>query len=257
MSAGGSESGGWKAWRIGRSGPAEFAALSVMGLFLAAFSAFESERNAFWVSLLYWQAAMLGGGVIASLIEPPLHRLMTGRPRLFAVSQAIAMTPPIAVWIWVLSNLFEDRGWRLDLFALLIVPVFNVNVAVVILAWLLRGALAPRHRPASPDAPPPELRAKLPPRLARARLIAVEAEDHYLRIHTDAGSDLIHMSLSSALAALKDRDGLQVHRSWWVARRAVEAARWRKGRGVLTLTGGIEAPVSESRAAAVRALDWA
>lgn len=228
-----------------------------MGLFLAAFSAFESERNALWVSLLYWQGAMLGGGVIAALIEPPLLRRLPGRPRLFAVLQAVAMTPPITAWVWCLSNLTEDRGWRLDLLGLLVVPVFNVNVAVVILAWLLRSALAPRHRPASPEAPPPELRAKLSPRLARARLIAVEAEDHYLRVHTDAGSGLIHMSLSAALASLRDHDGLQVHRSWWVARRAVEAARWRKGRGVLTLTGGLEAPVSESRAAAVRALDWA
>lgn len=257
MSANGSESGGWKTWRIGRSGPAEFAALSVMGVFLAAFSVFESERNALWVSLLYWQGAMLGGGVIAALIEPALHRRLAGRPRLFAVAQVFAMTPPIVAWIWVLSTLVEQREWNPGHLALLIVPVFNVNIAVVILAWLLRGALAPRHRAPSPDAPPPELRAKLPPRLARARLIAVEAEDHYLRIHTEAGSALILMSLSAALAALKDHDGLQVHRSWWVARRAVEAARWRKGRGVLTLTGGIEAPVSESRAAAVRALDWA
>ena len=65
------------------------------------------------------------------------------------------------------------------------------------------------------------------------------------------------MRLGDALEALKACDGLQVHRSWWVARRSVETVRWKKGRGALTLEGGLEAPVSETFAAAVRATDWA
>ncbi|WP_204283531.1 hypothetical protein, partial [Klebsiella pneumoniae] len=40
------------------------------------------------------------------------------------------------------------------------------------------------------------LRAKLPAALRHARLIALSAEDHYLRVHTDRGNALILMGLS-------------------------------------------------------------
>jgi DNA-binding LytR/AlgR family response regulator len=65
------------------------------------------------------------------------------------------------------------------------------------------------------------------------------------------------MKLADALDALADCDGLRVHRSWWVARHAVEQARWRRGRGELELRGGLVAPVSNRHAAEVKRLDWA
>jgi len=101
------------------------------------------------------------------------------------------------------------------------------------------------------------IREKLPPKLARATLIAVEAEDHYLRIHTDAGDALILMRLGDALEALEGRAGMQTHRSWWVAAAAVEHARFARGRGELTLSNGLTVPVSRAWAAAVKAVDWA
>lgn len=247
-------------WRLGRCGLAEFVGLSLVGLFLALFEAFDAAHGSLWHDLVYWQMAMLGGGLIAALIEPPIHRWLNDRPRLFAVVQTLAMTPPITVWIWLLANLFHGLDWRIGILVQIAASVLVVNAAVVILAWLLRATLADRlaaPAPAAPEAAPPDIRAKLPPRLARARLIAVQAEDHYLRVHTEAGSDLILMKFGDALSALSDHDGLQVHRSWWVARRSVEATRWKKGRGALTLEGGLEAPVSETFAAAVRATDWA
>jgi DNA-binding LytR/AlgR family response regulator len=137
--------------------------------------------------------------------------------------------------------------------------VLTINVAVVGLAWLTRSAFnRPLTRVSAPEGlAPPALRGRLPPRLARARLIAVEAEDHYLRIRTEAGSTLVLMRLADALAALEGADGFRVHRSWWVARTGVEAARWKAGRGELTLSDGAVAPVSRTYAAALRGTDWA
>lgn len=237
----------------------EFAGLGAMGLFLASFQIFGDTRGPVWATYLYWQLAMLGGGLIGALIEPSLHARLSDRPRLFALVQIAAMTPPITLWIWVLMNALHGGSWRLSLLPLISASVLVVNIAVVTLAWLLRAAFrrGPVHAASPPEAAPEAIRAKLPPRLARARLIAVQAEDHYLRVHTEAGSDLILMKFGDALSALSDHDGLQVHRSWWVARRSVETVRWKKGRGALTLEGGLEAPVSETFAAAVRATDWA
>lgn len=250
----------WRDWRIGRSGAPEFAGLSLIGLYMAAVGAFDSGSMPTAVRYFYWQAAMLGGGLIAALIEPLLEKVdvLARRPPLRAAAQAVAMTPPIAVFItWLSATTFRHRFDLLDV-RHGVLSVFVVDIAVVVLTVLLRLAYRkPAPRPVSDKAPPPAIRDRLPPKLARADLRAVQAEDHYLRIHTSAGQELILMTLADALAALADSDGLRVHRSWWVARHAVEHARWRRGRGELELAGGVVAPVSNRYAAEVKKVDWA
>jgi hypothetical protein len=247
------------AFRLGRSGAAELIALVLFGLFLAAIGPFGTDQTPTAIRYLYWQLAMMGGGVIAALIEPVVAGRLSGRPRLFAIAQLAAMTLPIAVWVSLLPVIMF--GWPLSGERVLqVLPsVLIINIAVVVLAWVTRKALNRRDpAPAVPDGiAPSALRAKLPPRLARARLIAVEAEDHYLRIRTEAGSALVLMRLGDALEALAGTDGFRTHRSWWVARTAVEAARWKGGRGLLILSDGSAAPVSRTYAAAMKGTDWA
>lgn len=243
---------------VGRAGLAEFAALVLFGLFLAAISAFETGHMPVGLRYLYWQLAMLGGGLIAASIEPLLARRLTGRPILFAATQLAAMTPPIALWVSLLPVVVFGSRASAERILPLLPDVMTVNVAVIVLAVLTRRALTPPARPpAGEGIAPAEIRTRLPPRLARARLIAVEAEDHYLRIRTGAGSALVLMRLADALAALEGADGFRVHRSWWVARTGVEAVRWKAGRGELTLSDGAVAPVSRTYAAALRGTDWA
>lgn len=245
--------------RLGRSGVAELAALVLFGLFLGAVGPFDTDRIPTVPRYLYWQLAMVGGGLISALIEPGLARRLVGRPRLFALAQLAAMTPPIAVWVTLMPTLVFGQsasGWNI----LSVMPnVLIINVAVVVLAWLTRKALGRRDPPmaAAEGLAPPVMRTRLQPRLARSRLVAVEAEDHYLRVRTEAGSDLILMRFADALSALANADGFRTHRSWWVARTAVEAARWKGGRGELALSDGSIAPVSRTHAVTLKGTDWA
>lgn len=111
---------------------------------------------------------------------------------------------------------------------------------------------------AEPDpaaSPPARFLARIPARLGRD-LIALEMEDHYLRIHTRLGSDLILMRMRDAVAELDGMDGLQVHRSWWVARSAVERVD-RDGKTMtLTLANSRAVPVARDRQGEVRAAGW-
>lgn len=243
---------------IGRAGAVEFVALMLFGLFLAAIEAFETGQLPAPLRYLYWQMALVGGGVIAALIEPLLARRLEARPVLFAAAQLAAMTPPIAAWVSMIPVIVFGSQASAERILPLMPDVMTVNVAVIVLAVSVRRFLAPAVRPAASEGvAPPDIRARLPPRLARSRLVAVQAEDHYLRIRTEAGSALVLMRLSDALTALNGADGFQVHRSWWVARAAVEAARWRGGRGELVLSDGAVAPVSRTYAAGLRDTDWA
>ncbi len=91
----------------------------------------------------------------------------------------------------------------------------------------------------------------LPERLG-TDLIYIKSEDHYLEVHTTAGSSLIKMRFSDAVAELSDR-GIQVHRSYWVALRHVTRSVRSGKRTLLRLTGDHRVPVSVTHLPAVRA----
>ena len=249
-------------WRIGRTGAIEFAFAFLAGLFMAAVGAFGSETIPLVQRYAYWILAMVGGAVAAALVEPALWRIggLARRPPLLAVVQAFAMTPPVTAVGWVIHATILRHLMPPAMLAPLALSVFVVDVAVVIVAVLIRRATARivhPPQPASPSAVPQQIAAKLAPRLARAELLAVQAEDHYLRIHTAQGDALILMRFADALTSLEACDGVRVHRSWWVARRAVEEARFSRGRGELGLRNGLTAPVSRTYAPELRSMGWA
>jgi DNA-binding LytR/AlgR family response regulator len=64
------------------------------------------------------------------------------------------------------------------------------------------------------------------------------------------------MRLGDAIAAVETLDGAQTHRSWWVARPAVASVSRGDGRAVLTLSNGVEAPVSRTYAPKLREAGW-
>ena len=118
-----------------------------------------------------------------------------------------------------------------------------------------RPAAAARTATLDAPAPQPAFLERLPAHLG-TDLIALEMEDHYVRAHTALGSELILMRMRDAVAELQGVEGAQVHRSWWVARDAVEDVK-REGRNLrLVLPGGIEAPVSRTRVAELKQAGW-
>ncbi len=96
---------------------------------------------------------------------------------------------------------------------------------------------------------------RISPRLGSA-LLAIATEDHYLRVTTELGSELILFRLSDAVAELDPAAGQQVHRSYWVARRAVATVERNGHRTALVLTNGEKIPVSRTYLPALRAAGW-
>jgi DNA-binding LytR/AlgR family response regulator len=88
------------------------------------------------------------------------------------------------------------------------------------------------------------------------RVNALKGEDHYVRVFAAGGEHLILMRLRDAIAAVNDNEGVQVHRSWWVARPAVASVR-RVGRTAeLTLIDGTVVPVARDMMPRLRELRW-
>ena len=130
-------------------------------------------------------------------------------------------------------------------------PIFfgNVFVIAVVIAVVFEVVSA-NHE--TENSLPPAILDRLPFAL-RAPLIALSVEDHYVRVHTTRGNEMILMRLSDAMREVGTTNGLQVHRSHWVATDAIKSVQ-RKGDGaVLTLSNEIEIPVSRSNMPAIKA----
>ncbi len=132
----------------------------------------------------------------------------------------------------------------------LTIQVLLCNLAIGGLGWnLLRE---PRTQSGSCEVPRPcstseqALRAKLPTGIRNATILALSAEDHYVRVRTDRGEALILMNLATAIAALGEEAGVRIHRSHWVSRRLTEKASTRGYRHGVRINDEAVLPVSRS-----------
>lgn len=85
---------------------------------------------------------------------------------------------------------------------------------------------------------------RLPQELGKT-VIALSAEDHYVRVYTPEGDDLVLYRFSDAVREMPESMGMQVHRSHWVNLSAISSFE-ESGRGAsLTLNETITIPVSQ------------
>ncbi|WP_068877913.1 MULTISPECIES: LytTR family DNA-binding domain-containing protein [unclassified Phenylobacterium] len=225
-------------------------------LFLALSGAFGTGDAPLSTRLAYWMGLMLVGYVWGAFLARQFFRngrLRTGKLWLDAVIAALVMSAPFTVVVWFASSRAFDTRIPLARMWMLFGPVLLVSLALTAINLLLEARRAPETQ-AAPR--PPKFLDRLPLKLRGAEIWAVEAEDHYLRLHTSKGQDLILLRLADAIAELEGVEGAQVHRSWWVAREAITDARRGDGRAVLTLKGGAEVPVSRTYAGQLRERGW-
>ena len=231
-----------------------FYGLIALGVFLGfagPFGSFQSlaspQRYAYWFSLV---AAGYGLAIATlQILRPaaPFARL----PKLAAivVLGLISTLPMMFVVAWTLTLVFGRSTPPSELVSLYLSVAAVQLVIAGIAAWpFLRPA-----RPAPPAAGPSadQFFERVPDRLGRD-LLALEAQDHYLMVHTRRGSALIHMRLSEAVQILPPQLGFQAHRRWWVARDEVAGLRRDGHQTLIDLTGGLTVPVGRTFLAAVR-----
>ena len=221
---------------------------------------------------LYWTVAMLCGFTI---LEPTIYRVLHLAfrrnwhwPSALTISILAAAVPLTAAILLLETFMRHSPGWGFVTVATYYFYVLTITILVggVPTVWELyrHGVLTPP--PPQPPLPPASDErtpgTSEPPgnrllnRLAlerRGAILALSMEDHYVRVFTDAGESLILLRLSDAMAEVQDVPGLQIHRSHWVAARAVDRTeRLSDGRLRVHLVNGLTLPVSRTFARAVR-----
>jgi hypothetical protein len=87
--------------------------------------------------------------------------------------------------------------------------------------------------------------------IAPNELLAIEAEDHYIQVHTTRGNELIYYRFGDAIDEVTPLDGLRIHRSAWISKKAVERVEIEGRNMQVVLSSGARFRVSLSNRGAV------
>jgi hypothetical protein len=181
----------------------------------------------YYRAVFEWSESLATSGRLHGEFPPPELTLVYVATLLWSIAPGAT--------VWTIANYVYDR--------VLGVPRFRYPAARGQDAAETSVDSATAAAVSESAAPPPLLaRSRLP---ATAEIRAITAEEHYVRIYTSAGTDLVRYRFSDALAELGPvRAGMQVHRSWWV--RMDRVASWHdRGRSCeLELADGLRVPVS-------------
>lgn len=205
------------------------------------------ERYTFWLGL---GLAGYAGGLIAwRILETSPRFEPWGVAKRAVLAGSVSALPQTFVVFWAMSLLQPGRTASLLKLPLLYLAVAAVQM-ILLTAIVLIEQSAPslQHESEEPE-PPREGLAKWQP-------IALEAQDHYVRVHTIEGSRLVLQRLSDAIAEVSSVEGLQIHRGWWVASAAVTGTFVEDGRRWVRLVNGLAIPVSRARRREVLAQKW-
>ncbi|MGC6329276.1 LytTR family DNA-binding domain-containing protein [Rhizorhabdus sp. FW153] len=242
---------------------------------LGPFGSYESDvfrRMAYW-TCLFWIGSLLLWPAMVAALDAGRRR---GFPALFCFFAAVIVTSvPLALLGALQTYAFwPRRAAAMSMFDWYGLTIMVALPAMAALTWIEMGRNRPSFWRAGgpsvltampqpglsvPDNAPDPLAldhpAALPDHLLELAL-CLQMEDHHVRVHLPGRSYLHHGVLRDVVAALDEERGMQVHRSWWVDRRAID--RWeRDGRSVvLLLTNGLRVPVARNRIAHLRERGW-
>jgi hypothetical protein len=100
--------------------------------------------------------------------------------------------------------------------------------------------------------PLPEFFALIPKEIG-TDFVYLKAELHYVRVVTTAGEKLVLYNLKDAIADLESTvEGIQTHRSYWVAGRQVSKIITEEGKKFILAADGKKIPVSRRKASEVK-----
>ena len=173
---------------------------SAVALVISLFGPFGGVRAFFMrageIFAYSWSGSLLG--LISARL---LYRLGVGRwgPWVIGVGTGVVMAAPMTFVVWLGNAVANGEAPPASS-----IPTMAWDVALICLGASVLGVLVNRRLPSTEaSSTPPKFLERLPLKLRGGEVWAVEAEDHYLRLHTSKGQDLILMRLSDAVVAHK------------------------------------------------------
>ncbi len=223
------------------------------GTFLSILAPYGTGTISFIPRFIYWTVLCGAGGVGAGLFLPLARRLKwnPGEPfTIFgqSITSSILVTFMLVAWnYWHSSHVNGIEALILFFF------VWVIGITITTIAHLAERGSDPAIKTSEKT---PDIIARLKPKFRSSKIYALASEDHYVRVYTDTGEDLILMRLGDAIKECTPLSGLQTHRSWWVAEQGVKSVTRSEGKMQIELHSGQRVPVSRSNSKAVKEAGW-
>ncbi|MCJ2187780.1 LytTR family DNA-binding domain-containing protein [Novosphingobium beihaiensis] len=227
-------------------------ALALLGPFGTYLNGPLPERLLFWMTTC-WAGLLLYGLTVHFLLVRWRGTVVDWLALFFGVLLASApeawISRTLALYLWPhLETKFPAMPLWYGQTA-----VLGCVFTLIGVQWRLRRQRAGKAAaPAAEPAPPEPEGAFADPRT----IIALQIEDHYVRVHRAEGSQMVLMPLKHAIGAMDGVEGLQTHRSWWVARAAVSEVQGTARSMQLRLSNGLQVPVARSAVITLRSAGW-
>jgi hypothetical protein len=228
----------------------------VISLFITAITPYNFENLVWYKSFLYWFLAIHSGYVLnhlgiigfSELFKKAFVAEAFDRTQLlivFAVSAVIAAFPLSAILVllnlsltpWELSwsylyfqtliwNFFmifsyglwiqsrvNDMNFRISSFLTIVFGITNIREGLFYEHKLVKNIEEKQPEKSIPKG----IKMLLPYNLQKAnKVLRLKADDHYLYVQTELGSEHIRLRLRDAIEMLESTIGAQTHRSHWV-----------------------------------------
>ncbi|MCZ7486477.1 LytTR family DNA-binding domain-containing protein [Rhizobium rhizogenes] len=238
--------------------------LAVLAIFIVTGPFGTSETMSFADRLLYWTIIQAGAwtfaisfSIIANRIFADSIRNMLARMMLGSLTAAL----PIGLLLTITNRVFSGTEMGFGPFLQSSLSSLPLCAIFCLLSYLTASQSLETTAVAVTDtgedgkcevkgtAP---LLERLPPQ-KRGQLLRLSVQDHYTEIVTTRGRQLVLLRFSDALKEIGQTEGLQVHRSHWIADADVVSLRRQAGRLHIVTKDGTEIPVSRSYSTAVQA----
>ena len=235
------------------------------GVLMSLTGAFGTGEAPWLTRTLYWLVLMFAGTGLNFSAGDLAARVTGLRDHTVgaALIETLIVTTLMSPVVWISTTLLFGRTFDGAALEGFVGPVFVLSAAMTVLNHALLRPAAPTASPQPVADERPftapfrvKLADRLPSALRDADILAVCADDHYLRVYTARGDALILLRLADAITELDGLAGAQTHRSWWVARSAVIEGSWSSRGATLALKGGVVAPVSRTYAKALKDQGW-
>ena len=197
--------------------------------------------------VLYWIIVVFVTYSVGTVVSTIVHQALKHRANWFQTVIAICANGTVLTAVLTLLNLLAFGIWP-NTFGELLERLWVVTLisgVIEVGGHLLRNSQSSEAKKAVP------LLDRLPVH-KRGPLIALNAEDHYVRVTTTKGEELVLMRLSDAVKEVGDTSGLQIHRSHWVATDQIKEVNRSGDRGEMLLSDGGTRPISRGYMGAVR-----
>ncbi len=233
-----------------------FCAIVGLSSLFAFLGIYNNNHMSFLLRTAFWASNLAAGSVVGLMFLP----LLTSSPlknlpvllKILVVSLVAAIPAPFVIAAY--ANGYGN--WPLEQWLTQYGLAVVIAIIVSLCLYMYLKSSGQHHLSEQTvlhsETPPIAFLERLPAKYHNAELYAVCSEDHYVQVHTSEGKEMILMRLSDALKELEQADGMQTHRSWWVARTGISESINTGRKYALRIKSGDIAPISRTFIKAAR-----